>query len=130
DGTVTVAVEITPYGDEVAAGFTLEYDSAKLSNPRIELTEGAPRSAVPTVNTNETGRIGILVDSTEAFTASAVPKRFLIVTFDAAKGATGETVIALTDSIADKATADANGNTLTVRYLDGNIDLAGRLQKD
>ncbi|MGB4987715.1 MAG: hypothetical protein WBO10_00640, partial [Pyrinomonadaceae bacterium] len=34
DGTVTVAVEITPYGDEVAAGFTLEYDSAKLSNPR------------------------------------------------------------------------------------------------
>ncbi|MFZ1699723.1 MAG: hypothetical protein WBO10_01545 [Pyrinomonadaceae bacterium] len=123
DGTVTVAVEITPYGDEVAAGFTLEYDSAKLSNPRIELAEGTPQGAVLTTNTNEVGRIGILVDSTEAFIASAVPKRFLLVTFDVAPGSTGETPISLTSNLASKATSDANGNTLTVRYRDGSVDV-------
>lgn len=126
DGIVTVAVEITPYGDEVAAGFTLEYDAAKLSNPRIELSDGAPAGAVLTTNTNEAGRIGILVDSTDAFIASAVPKRFLLVTFDLAPGATGETPISLTDTLAAKATADANGNKLTVRYLDGSIVLTAK----
>ncbi|MFZ1699770.1 MAG: hypothetical protein WBO10_13245, partial [Pyrinomonadaceae bacterium] len=89
-------------------------------------TEGAPAGAFLTVNTNEAGRIGILVDSTEAFIASAVPKRFLMVTFDVAPGSTGETPISLTSNLAAKATADANGNTLTVRYLDGNIDVTRR----
>lgn len=123
-GKVTVAVEITPYGDEMAAGFTLEYDAAKLSNPQLALGEAAPAGAVLTANTNEAGRIGILVDSTEAFMASATPKRFLMVTFDVAAGATGETPVTLTDSLASKTTADANGNTLTVRYLDGTINLS------
>ncbi|MGE3465894.1 MAG: hypothetical protein AB7J13_03085, partial [Pyrinomonadaceae bacterium] len=122
-GHVSVALEIASYGDEMATGFTLEYDPAKLSNPRLALAEGAPEGAVLTANTGEAGRIAVLVDSTQAFTASAVPKRFLVVTFDAAAGATGETVIALTGSVADRATADGDGNTLTVRYLDGRIDL-------
>ncbi|MGE3467482.1 MAG: cohesin domain-containing protein, partial [Pyrinomonadaceae bacterium] len=125
DGRVTVAVEITPYGDEIAAGFTLEYDQAKVSNPQISLAEGAPAGAVLTANTNEAGKIAILVDSTEAFIASAVPKRFVTVTFDVAPGARGATAIALTNSLANKATADANGNTLTVRYLDASVDLTG-----
>jgi hypothetical protein len=129
-GRVTVAVEITPYGDEVAAGFTLEYDASKLSNPHLTLGEGAPAGAVLTVNTNHAGKIAILVDSTEAFMASATPKRFVIVTFDVAKGATGETPIALTDSIADRATSDTNGNTQTVRYINGTINLTDRVRKD
>ncbi|MFZ1702445.1 MAG: hypothetical protein WBO10_01630, partial [Pyrinomonadaceae bacterium] len=95
-------------------------------------TEGAPAGAFLTVNTNEAGRIGILVDSTEAFIASAVPKRFLMVRFDVAPGSTGETPISLTGSLAAKATADANGNTLTVRYLDGSVDVTdgGRVRKN
>ncbi|MFZ1699722.1 MAG: FG-GAP-like repeat-containing protein [Pyrinomonadaceae bacterium] len=120
---VTVAVEIAPYGDEMAVGFTIEYDAAKLSNPRLTLAEAAPNGSVLTANTNEKGRIGILVDSTEAFIASAVPKRFLMVTFDVAKGATGETPISLTGTLAAKATADANGNTLSVRYIGGSVDV-------
>ncbi|MFZ1700296.1 MAG: hypothetical protein WBO10_11115 [Pyrinomonadaceae bacterium] len=123
DGRVTVAVEITPYGDELAAGFTIEYDAAKLSNPHITLAEGATDGSVLTTNANEPGRIGILVDSTEAFIASAVPKRLLMVTFDLAPGSSGETPISLTSNLAAKATTDANGNTLTVRYLDGSINL-------
>ncbi|MFZ1702183.1 MAG: FG-GAP-like repeat-containing protein [Pyrinomonadaceae bacterium] len=131
DGLVTVAVEITSYGDEVAAGFTLEYDAAKLSNPQITLAEGAPDRSILTVNADQAGRIGILVDSTEAFVASAVPKRFLTVTFDVVSGSTGETAISLTDDLAARGTADANGNTLNVRYVDGSVDLAkfGAVQK-
>ncbi|MFZ1700812.1 MAG: hypothetical protein WBO10_15110 [Pyrinomonadaceae bacterium] len=125
DGTVTVALEILANGDEMATGFTIEYDSAKLSNPRLSLAEGSPRSAVLTVNINEAGKIGVLIDAAEAFIASAVPKRFLMVTFDVAPSSTGETPISLTSNLAAKATADANGNTLTVRYLYGSVDVTG-----
>ncbi|MGE3465591.1 MAG: beta strand repeat-containing protein [Pyrinomonadaceae bacterium] len=124
DGRVTVTVEITPYGDEVAAGFTLEYDAGKLSNPQVTLAEDAPQGAVLTTNTNVEGKIAVLVDSTEAFMASAVPKRFLIVTFDAVKGAVGETAVVLTNSLVNKATSDVNGNTVRVRYVDGVIKLS------
>ncbi|MGB4990441.1 MAG: FG-GAP-like repeat-containing protein [Pyrinomonadaceae bacterium] len=129
EDTVTVAVEITSYGDEVATGFTLEYDAAKLLNPRIALADGAPEGAVLTANTSEAGKIGILVDSTEAFMASAVPKSFLIVTFDVAKGASGETPISLTDNLAARSTADANGNTLNVRYIDSKIHLPNLISR-
>ncbi|MGE3466251.1 MAG: FG-GAP-like repeat-containing protein, partial [Pyrinomonadaceae bacterium] len=123
DGRVTVAVEITPYGDEIAVGFTLEYDATKLSNPQLALGEGAPSGTALTVNTKQAGKIAILVDSTEAFVASATPKRFVVITFDVSKGATGELPFVLTGSLADKATADVHGNTLNVRYRDGSLQL-------
>ncbi len=84
--TVIVPVELTSYGDEVAMGFTLEYDSARFSNPQVALGEFAPEGSVLTVNSKENGRIGILVDSTKAMVASAIPKRMVIITFECADG--------------------------------------------
>ncbi|MFZ1701826.1 MAG: cohesin domain-containing protein, partial [Pyrinomonadaceae bacterium] len=124
--TIDVPIEIVPYGDEVAIGFTLEYDSTKLSNPHISLGESAPKDSVLTFNTFEKGRIGVLVDSTEATTASAIAKRVVIVTFDVAPDAIGETRIALSSSLAAKGLSDSAGNELFTRWFDGLINISRR----
>lgn len=121
---VVVPVEITPFGDEVAASFTLEYDAAQLSNPRVVLGDGAPAESTLTVNTNENGKVGILVDSTEAMTASAMPKQFVLVTFDVAAGANGEAQVLMTGSLTAQGVSDAYGNTLAARYLGGLVNVA------
>lgn len=116
--TLSVAVEMMPYGDEFAAGFTLEYDETIFAKPRVALGEGAPDNSVLTVNSNEVGRIGILVDSADAFMPTAVPTRLVIITFEVRPGIIDKPRIALTNSLAKALLADANGNTISVRSFD------------
>lgn len=120
--TVSVPIEITPYGDEVAVGFTIEYDAEKLTNPRVELGKDAYTASTLTLNLEHPGRIGVLVDSTEAMTASAMPKQFVIVMFDVAADAeVGETPISLSNTLAALGISDSDGNSLAARYVKGAI---------
>ncbi len=123
---VEVPIEITPYGDEVAVSFTLEYDQAKLANPQITLGDAAPKGSVLTVNAMQPGHIGVLIDSTEAMTASAMPQHLLKVTFDVIGEGGVIGTISFTDSLAAKAISDAAGKLLATRYVDGNITLSGK----
>ena len=118
---VTVPVEITAIGDEMATGFTLEYDTARLSNPQIVLGDGAAEGSTLTFNTNEAGRIGILVDSTEVMTASSTPKQIVMVTFDRSADVDSETAITFTDSLAQRNVAGTTGGTLSTRFIGGSI---------
>ena len=119
--TVEVPIEITPNGDEVAVSFTLEYDNNKLANPKIRLGEIAPDGSVLSVNTNEPGRVGILIDSTETMTASAIPQRLLVVTFEVI--GEGVSAVSLTGSLAAMGISDAGGNSLSARYSNGKVDV-------
>lgn len=117
--TITVPVEITPFGDESAVSFTLEYDASTLANPKVELAEAAPDGSVLTVNANEAGRLGMLIDSTNNFVASAVPRRFIMVTFEVIGD--GSTGLSLTGSLAAMGVSDDEGNSLSTRFTDGNV---------
>lgn len=123
NGRLTVDVELSTAGDEMASGFTLEYDTAKLRNPQVSLAEGAPADAVLTINLEQNGKIGLVIDSAQTF-AGSDSLRFVTVTFDAVGGASGETAVSLTSSLAPRVLADAKGNTLATRFVDGRIDLA------
>lgn len=118
---VTVPVEITAMGDEMATGFTLEYDAARLSNPQIVLGDGAAEGSTLTFNINEAGRIGILVDSNEVMTASSTPKQIVMVTFDRSADVDSETAITFTDSLAQRNVAGTTGGTLSTRFIGGSI---------
>lgn len=124
--SVTVPVEMTVFGDEVALSFTLEYAGTQLVNPRLVLDEGVPETAVMTINANDDGRIGILIDSTEAMTASAMPKRIIMVTFDILPGARGEIPILVTGTLASRGTSDAAGNMLSTRYAGGLVRILSK----
>ncbi len=119
--TVSVPIELTSQGNEVAMSFTVEYDPSVLANPRITLGKFAPAGSTLTVNTNEPGRIGILIDSTESMIASAMPQRLLTVTFDVIADGEDTTGFTLSGSLAAFGVSDAAGNSLPARYLDGNV---------
>ena len=124
DGTrVTVPVEITAVGDELALGFTLEYDASRLTDPQIVLGDGAAEGSILTVNSTEAGRVGILVDSTEPMTASATPKRIVMVTFEISGDANGEAAITFTNSLAQRSVVGEAGSILSTRYIDGSVSL-------
>ena len=114
-------VEITALSDEMAIGFTLEYNAATLSNPRVGLGEAAPDGAILTVNYDETGRIGILVDSSGPMAASATHRQIITLTFDVASGAEGDSAIVFSNSLASKGTSDAAGNLRPTRWRGGVI---------
>ncbi len=81
--TLRIPVQITPFGDEAAAKFTLEYDASKLANPRVDLGDLFASDAVLTVNDGEKGRIIILVDSSAPANRSETAVTIVNVTFDA-----------------------------------------------
>ncbi|MBK6725348.1 MAG: right-handed parallel beta-helix repeat-containing protein [Acidobacteria bacterium] len=119
--TVIVPIELTSQGNEVAMSFTVEYDPSVLANPRITLGRFAPAGSTLTVNTNEPGRIGILIDSANAMTASAVPLNIATVFFEVKGEASGEAPIYLTGSLAATGISDALGNSLPTKYLGGVV---------
>ena len=125
---VEVGIEISPYGDETAAAFTVEFNAVKLTNPRVTLDENGAKGLVLTVNMNDAaeGRIGVLLDSAEPLASGSEAKRLVTVTFDvAANAAGGETRIRFTDSLAKRGLSDELGNKLEARYTDGAVVISG-----
>jgi len=118
---IVVPIELTSFGDEMAASFTLEYDSSRLSNPQIVLGDAAPKGSVLTVNTNEAGRVAVLVDGTEAISASSASRRIVLITFDVAAEDNGVSAIRFTDTMALRNVSGANGDSLSTRYVDGSV---------
>lgn len=121
--TVIVPIEMTSVGNEVAMSFTLDYDPSILADPRITLGKFAPADSTLTVNIKEPGRIGILIDSANAMTASAMPRGFAMVSFDVKTNASAEASIYLylTDSLAARGISDRMGNSLSTRYIGGTV---------
>ena len=125
---VTVGVDLTPQGDETAASFTLEYDAAKLRNPRVVLAGDAPAGTVLTVNDKQMseGRIGILVDSAEVLGTGSEARRLLNVTFDVAENAPGgETQVTFSERVTPKSFSSGMGITLRSHYTDGVVTISG-----
>ncbi len=116
--TLSVPIEMTAVGDEAAIGFTLEYNASRLGNPRVSLGDGIAEDAVLTLNLNESGRIGILVDSATALTMSKGSTRFLVVTFDVLVDGGNEGTISFVDSVVGRSVSDAWGEPAAMRWID------------
>ena len=126
-----VSIEMDSQGDEVAASFGLNFDPAKLGNPVVTLGAGVPDDAILTVNTNDVGngRLGVLVDSGNAFARSATANQVVTITFDvAADAAAGPAAIAFgfpSDSRIEQGISDAFAHSLKANYADGSVNISG-----
>ncbi len=119
--TVTVPVEMTAVGNELAVMFTLEYDAMKLSSPAVTLAGVAPADAVLTVNKSESGRLTVLIDSGSPF--SSLGGALVNVTFEvAADAAAGDTRIAFASN---GSIADAAANELPAGYTNAFLTING-----
>ena len=120
---ITIPVELTTQGDEVAASFTLNFDPAKLRNPSIEMGTGAAADMVLTTNTANAadGRVTVLVDGN-----GTLAKQLVNVTFDvAATAASGETRISFANDPTPSVISDANGQKLAAAYENGTVTITG-----
>ena len=123
---VLVKIELDSMGDEVATSFSLNFDQTKLSSPTVSLGADVPPGTALTVNANQAanGRVGILIDSSNAFAASAPPRHAVSFRFNVAAGAAGgQTPITFGTSPTPRSTSDGQGNPLPAVYTDGFVDI-------
>lgn len=120
---VSVPIEIDALGDEAAVGFTLEYDREKLADPVVKLGQAVAADTVLTINDDGQGRIAILIDSSRAALSSGGAGPVITVSFRVVPRASGESVLAITDSLAEKSIADVNGNLVSTRWINGRVSI-------
>lgn len=120
---IEVPVVLNGRGNEHAISFTLEYDPSSINSPYVVLGDSVPIGAVLTANVIGSGKIAILIDSTEPIAASAIPTKIVSVRFGVGKNAGGDELIGLTDSIAERGVSDWDGNILPTRYDAGIVSV-------
>lgn len=123
-GVISVPIEMQAVGDEHALNFSLIYDPAVLSNPRIASSSvGATFSA----NTNlvANGKFGATLALATNQTVAAGEREWAQVLFDAASNVTNGTTtpIGFTDQPVSKLVSSTNGTSLVTLFAAGQITL-------
>ncbi len=122
---VIVAVDLEAQGDEVAAGFALNFDPAVLSSPSpIELGPDAA-GAVLTINDSQAaaGKLGIAIDRTPTSPFAAGSRRLLYIAFDVAPGHPPTTNISFTSDPVVSEVVDGTASTLATAFTAANVSL-------
>ena len=130
--TVAIAVELYPRGGEAAVAFSIEYDAAVLGLPTVAPGAAMPADVALTVNSNEPGRIRVLLDSAQELAITGTAVRIVVITFDVAANASSETTLkfgpanecSAADNFAERLKIKCGGNeglTLVVRPIIANI---------
>lgn len=121
---VTVTLEADTEGDENSYTFSLNYNTAILSNPVVTIGEDATGGNVLANTTTQPGRIGFSVD----FGAGTIPqgnnRRFVKVRFNVASNApAGQTPLTFGDAPALRETSDTAAQPLNTSYTDGFVNI-------
>ena len=122
---VLVSVEIDANGDENGFGFTLNYDTNKLSNPLV--AQGAATQGTFLIpNTNTAGRVGVILAFAPGSTIAAGTRQLVTIRFDVAgNAASGFSLLSFGDAPVIRRVADANAVPLTTTYTDGTLNILG-----
>ena len=122
---VIVAVDLEAQGDEVAAGFAMNFDPAVLSSPSsIELGPDAA-GAVLTINDSQAaaGKLGIAIDRAPTSPFAAGSRRLLYIAFDVAPGHPPTTNISFTSDPVISEVVDGTASTLATAFTAANVSL-------
>lgn len=127
---VTVTVELESGGDEVAGSFSVHFDASKLSpaTPFVALGTGVPPGTALTVNPNQTslGRVGLLFDSSNTFTASPPNRQLVTIRFNVACNAAAGSIpiiFGVGATPTPRSFSDALGNAIATTYVDGAVTI-------
>lgn len=126
--TLSVNVGMNAAGTEQAVKFSLGFNAALLSNPRVTLSETVAEAAL---ELNETqlaqGNLGISLTLPAGQTLPAGPVQLLNVLFDFADASQGSlTSIEFKDTPTARSVTDANGAALTPQFKPAPVLLATR----
>jgi hypothetical protein len=125
----TVAIMLDSDGSEAGAGFTVNFDPTKLSNPEVSLgSDAAASEFILTVNPNNiaSGNLGILMDGPVPFASSPSQKHLVNIRFQVASGVSaGPTEINFNGKTIMLSTSDALGNLMATDYQPASVSIAG-----
>ncbi|HEX8247288.1 MAG TPA: Calx-beta domain-containing protein [Pyrinomonadaceae bacterium] len=120
---VFVTVATDAQGTENGFGFTLNYDSTKLSNPLV--TKGTDTQTATLIpNAAQAGKVGVVLAMpfNEAIQAGA--RHLVTIRFNVAVNASGgQTPLSFGDAPVIRAVSDVNANTLTSTFQDGAVNI-------
>jgi uncharacterized protein YjiK len=121
---VTASIVLDSLGNEASASFSLNYNPAIFTNPAVALGNGVPAGTNLGTNLSQAaqGRIGVLVDSTNAYTAGT--RQVITVTFSVPANATiGTYPMAFGNTPTAQSVSSPQGALLPTTYTSGNIQV-------
>ena len=122
---VGVAIELAAQGDEVAVGFTLNFDPQVISNPaNISLGTGAAGMSL-TVNSSQAaaGRLGIVLDKDPSQPLPAGTQQLVTMTFTVAPSNPASALFAFGNSPVRREAVNGLAESLSVTFTDAAISL-------
>lgn len=120
---IIVSIEMEALGDENGIGFSVNYDTLKLSNPLVTAGSGAQGTfLIP--NTGTAGKVGVIIAFAPGSTISAGTKQLVTIRFDiAGSAAAGPTPLTMADGPVIRRVSSANATPLTASFTDGDITI-------
>lgn len=120
--TVSVTVRMSADGDEVAMGFSINFDPTILT--LISSTASPKLSPSMAFNTNDTlkgtGKLGVLLDDIKPLTKGL--HDLFVLKFKTSKTAlSGETAVLFSDSPVRKSTSNKEGHLIPTKYANGFV---------
>ncbi|HMS10777.1 MAG TPA: hypothetical protein PKE66_14935, partial [Pyrinomonadaceae bacterium] len=122
---IGVAIEIAAQGDEVAVGFTLNFDPQVISNPaNISLGSGASGMSL-TVNSSQAaaGRLGIVLDKDPTQPLPAGTQQLVTMTFTVAPTNPASALIGFGNSPVRREAVNGLAESLSVTFTDTAVSL-------
>ncbi len=127
---VTVSLLANSIGVESNYGFSLNYDTAILSNPVVQIGNDARTdtnqqgNVLP--NTNVAGRIGFSVDFNFSEIQQGNDLQLVTITFDVSPGAPqGLTPLIFGDNPAARQVSNTAAQVVPTNFIDGNVNILG-----
>jgi Calx-beta domain-containing protein/IPT/TIG domain-containing protein/uncharacterized protein DUF4214 len=119
-----VKIELDAQGDENALGFSLSFDTSKMSFSSAAVGGGA---STATLNVNQSqavnGRIGLALALPAGQSFTAGTRHVVLVTFNVPVNSLGATALAFEDQPVPREMADSAANTLGGNYSGGIINI-------
>jgi hypothetical protein len=115
--SATVNIELDSQGDENTLGFSVTFDTTKLTYVSAALGSGASGVSLITNPTQaSSGRLGFAMAQQAGGTFTAGTRQLLVITFNVASNASGSTVIDFGDQPVFREISDPVVNTLPATY--------------
>lgn len=122
---VIVSIVTDTQGTENGFGFSVNYDTTKLSNPLVQKgTDTQTMTLIP--NTTQSGKIGVIMAMPAGQTLTAGAKQLITIRFDVALNVpAGPTPLTFNDAPVFREIVDADANPLQSTFQNGVINIGG-----
>lgn len=119
-----VQIQLDAQGNESSTSFSFNFNPAVLTNPVVTIGNGVPSNSNLGTNTNNAaaGQIGVLVDSTNTYTAGT--RNIVTVTFTVpANAPIGLYPVTFGDTPTSRSVSSSTGALLATTYTNGSVQV-------